>query len=153
MDSREEKVRFDRESQDLVSDNTKQASGYQGHGHREHNRYNRERGDRDGQYQKKNSRYGGQGEYHKKREAGGNKRDTEEREDKSEEKQQLGIVIQKKSVKSKKQRAPHKEYTKKSEQVGQEDHHPAEKSETQKDSVQSDPTAADKTVDIPLSDA
>lgn len=153
MDNREEKVRFDRETQDSVTDNSKQGSGYQGHGHREHHRHHRERGDRDGQYQKKNSRYGGQGEYHKKRDAGNNKRDHEDREDKSEDKQQLGIVIQKKSIKSKKQRAPHKEYTKKSEQVGQDGQHPAEHSETQKESVQSEPTAADKTVDIPVSDA
>lgn len=151
MDNREEKMRIDRDLHDSVAETKQGSGGYQGHGHREHHRHHRDR-DRDGHYHKKSSRYGGNTEYHKKRDGAttNNRRDNDEREDRSEEKQP-GIVIQKKSVKGKKQRGG-KEYTKKSELAAYDDSQGNE--ETQKGTTHTEGiSSADKTIEVPVSDA
>jgi hypothetical protein len=153
MDNREEKLRIERGLMDSVAEPAKGA-GYQGH-YKDSHRHYRDRGDRndrnsdrDGHYYRK-PKYSG--EYQPKKKDSFKGKDSyyyQEREDKSEERHP-GIVIQKKSTKSKKVKQS-KEYKRKEEK-------PVEKIETGTENTQ-DKTADQKdaqnlNVDVPLSDS
>ena len=147
MDNREEKLRIERGLLDSVAEPAKGSGGY--HPYKDSHRHYRERGgdrDRDSHYYRK-PKYSGDYQPKKKDSF---KKDYfyQEREDRSEE-PNPGIVIQKKTTKTKKAK-PSKEYKRKDEQT-------AEKSEagagTTHDKKTDKKDSQNVDVDVPLSDS
>lgn len=154
MDEREEKMRLDRSFNDTAVENDKPSSKHHG-GHRGDGGHRHHRGDRDrdrdgGHYRKKNNdRYNSGSEYQPKRREGGNRREPEEREreDHSEEKP-FGIIIQKKAPKQKRYRGKNNNKDRAGETNSKETTTPAASHQKI-----ADQNTANKTVDVPTSDA
>jgi YT521-B-like domain len=145
MDDREEKMRVDRDIMSTMNEPAKTSGSYHGSGNRDHGRHHR---DRDGQgYYRKQNKYSGASEYHPKRKDNLKKDYYEEKEERSEEKNP-GIVIQKKSTKSKKGKKNAPLYTKKEDQ-------PTEKQDATVEQTHEgkaeDKEAKDETVTLPTS--
>lgn len=138
MDEREEKMRVGRDLEESVIENNK-SNNYQGHGHRDYgHRHGRDRhrDNRDRDEYRKSNKYSGN-DYHP-RKKDHRPRDTDYQDDKDDE-HLGGIVIQKKTAKSKKTKngkGPKKA-------VG-------EKKETEAPAKPTDPN--DKVIDVPSAD-